>query len=44
MSWNDAIAKQLAKQAGMAALHDAAEIILAESGEKVPHASGALES
>jgi hypothetical protein len=44
MSWNDALAKQLAKQAGMAALHDAAEIILAESGEKVPHASGELES
>lgn len=44
MTWDDALTKQLAEQAGMAALHDAAEIILAESDEKVPHASGELES
>lgn len=44
MSWNDDRAKRAAHDAGMAALHDAAEIILKESQKEVPYATGDLAS
>lgn len=42
--WNDGEAKRRAREVGLKALHDAGEIILKESQQEVPHATGELES
>lgn len=41
--WDDRMAKAVARKAGMQALKDGAETVLAESIKEVPHATGTLQ-